>query len=158
MSADSTAIIRQRTGLARWWAAACLLVAGCAGVPRIDPTGERLLVWPSPAPPPGVPAGDFPPPPGTPPLPGSLPVVAPCRRRRWGLSVSPTQTIAPVGSEVVLIASVSGNEGFLLNNERIEWMLAPDGVGQFLSPGQRSRWKSFIGCTDCRKKSTADTW
>jgi uncharacterized repeat protein (TIGR01451 family) len=57
-----------------------------------------------------------------------------------GVALSPSQVIAPVGSEVIMIASVAGGEGYLLTNERVEWTLAPDGVGQFLSPGARRRF------------------
>jgi len=45
--------------------------------------------------------------------------------------------IAPVGSEVVMIASVSSIDGPLSPNQRVEWTLAPDGAGEFLSPGER---------------------
>ena len=103
-----------------------LALSGCATCcwPRIDPTGERLFLpcdapWPGPAPP--VVAG------------GPLTPQTPAQ---WGVSVSPSQVIAPVGSEVVMIASVCGSEGFMLTRQRIEWMLS-DGPGQFMSPGQR---------------------
>ena len=56
-----------------------------------------------------------------------------------GVSLSPSQVIAPIGSEVVMIASVPGGQGFLLTNERVEWTIAPGSVGQFISPGVRRR-------------------
>ncbi len=103
----------------------CALVGGgCANfqLPRIDPSGERLfLPCNAPRQAPGLPA----------------PVVAPGVIGQWGISVSPSQVIAPVGSEVVMIASVTGSEGYLLTRERVEWMLAPDSAGEFLSAGQR---------------------
>ncbi len=113
------------------WACLCLgcavVLPGCAHFcwPRIDPTGERLFLpcdapWPMPAPP----------------LVASGPL-APIAPAQWGISVSPSQVIAPVGSEVVMIASVCGSEGFMLTRQRVEWMLGGDGPGQFMSPGQR---------------------
>ena len=36
-----------------------------------------------------------------------------------------------------MIATVMGPEGFPLTRERIEWMLASDGAGEFVSPGER---------------------
>ena len=53
------------------------------------------------------------------------------------LTVSPSQVIAPVGSEVVMIATVHGRSGFGISGERVEWMLAPDGPGQFVALGER---------------------
>ncbi len=121
--------IRAWQAIARAWPClglCCALVAGgCANcqLPRIDPSGERLFL-PCNAPPQA---------------PGALPaaVVAPGVIGQWGISVSPSQVIAPVGSEVVMIASVTGSEGYLLTRERVEWMLAPDSAGEFLSAGQR---------------------
>jgi uncharacterized repeat protein (TIGR01451 family) len=123
-----TSATKQMTAV---WACICvgcaLLLPGCAQCcwPRIDPTGERLFLpcdapWPIPAPP--LVAG------------GPLAPIAPAQ---WGISVSPSQVIAPVGSEVVMIASVCGSEGFMLTRQRVEWMLGGDGPGQFMSPGQR---------------------
>ncbi|MEX0677878.1 MAG: hypothetical protein WD063_12425 [Pirellulales bacterium] len=36
-----------------------------------------------------------------------------------------------------MIATIMGPEGFPLSRERVEWMLAPDGVGELVSPGER---------------------
>jgi uncharacterized repeat protein (TIGR01451 family) len=55
------------------------------------------------------------------------------------LAINPSSLIAPVGSEVVLVASVIGGEGYLLTNEVVEWTLDPSGVGQFLTAGERRR-------------------
>jgi uncharacterized repeat protein (TIGR01451 family) len=113
-----------------WSICFALIAGGCANfrLPRIDPSGDRLFVWPSNAPPaePGIY-----PPQGAPPLaPDSGPA-------QGGISISPSQIIAPVGSEVVMVAGVSAGDAALLGNERVEWTLAPDGVGQFVSPGER---------------------
>jgi len=103
-------------------------LTGCANfsLPRIDPTGERLFL-----------------PCGTPPAPAVPGAPAPAIAGQWGISVSPSQVIAPVGSEVIMIASVAGPNGFLLTRERVEWMLAPESVGQIVSPGQR-RWYEVL--------------
>ncbi|MCL2743115.1 MAG: hypothetical protein FWE67_04620 [Planctomycetaceae bacterium] len=45
--------------------------------------------------------------------------------------MTPREQIAPVGSEVVMIASYLGNKDRLITNEKIEWTL--DGVGSFLN-------------------------
>ena len=55
-----------------------------------------------------------------------------------GVSLSPTQVVAPVGSEVIMIATVINQKGSTLPGERVEWTIAQGGVGQFVSPGQRS--------------------
>jgi len=41
--------------------------------------------------------------------------------------------VAPVGGEVVLLAGLHSADGRPLLNERIEWMVSPDSVGQFLT-------------------------
>ena len=91
---------------------------GCANlrVPRIDPTGERIFVEP--------------------------PIQAtPVYRDVPGpwssadavqLIISPCKTVAPIGSEVVVLAGIRDRDGYLRTNERIEWMLSPGGVGQFV--------------------------
>ncbi len=74
------------------------------------------------------------------PLPGmSTPLPAP------GLSLSPSQVIAPIGSEVVMIATLIGEEGYPLTREKIEWMLDANGPGQLISPGTRQPW-DILNC------------
>ena len=144
-----------------WIGVVCALTAaGCANcrLPRIDPTGERLFVWSDPAaPPPGLAAappftpsaGPFAPtapvfaPPGVA-IPGA-PVTALPLAGVPGLTVSPSQVIAPIGSEVVMIATVIADQGYPLTREKIEWMLDPDGPGQFVSPGVRRPW-DLLNC------------
>ncbi len=55
-----------------------------------------------------------------------------------GVSVSPAQVIAPIGSEVVMIATVIGDQGYPLTREKIEWMIGPDGPGHIRQPGRAS--------------------
>jgi uncharacterized repeat protein (TIGR01451 family) len=59
--------------------------------------------------------------------------------------VSPSQVVAPIGSEVVMIASIIGDQGYPLTREKVEWMLEPNGPGQFVSPGKRRPWE-FLDC------------
>lgn len=138
-----------------------LLASGCAGLPRIDPSGRQILIWPdrqtaAPALP-GVPtlgnidvppvfAGQTPtvPPPGDPlaaPVLGATPVIVqpgqPGAPRAEQLSITPRRLLAPVGSEVILKAGVCGPNDYLRTNRRIEWMLGQEGSGQFVTVGER---------------------
>jgi uncharacterized repeat protein (TIGR01451 family) len=110
---------RQAVRLLLAIAAVCaVLGGGCAEsrIPRIDPTGERLFVAsPEPAHPhiKNVPGPPHP----------------------WDtveLILTPRNTIAPVGSEVVLLAAVRGPDNYLRTNERVEWQIASGGVGEFV--------------------------
>jgi uncharacterized repeat protein (TIGR01451 family) len=139
------------------FAAACALAAGCAGLPRIDPTGERVLVWPKDQPaiaaaPVGLPSGNIVAPPvGTDPVfppPAAAPVavapgavaspvapvalVAPPGDK---LHIAPERVLAPVNSEVVLKSSICTTEGYTLADQKVEWMLGRNGVGQFVEVG-----------------------
>ncbi|MEK6237829.1 MAG: hypothetical protein N2C14_24225, partial [Planctomycetales bacterium] len=51
------------------------------------------------------------------------------------ISMSPRKVVAPVGSEVVLAAGIHGCDGLLLPGERVDWLLAQGGVGEFVSQG-----------------------
>jgi len=62
-----------------------------------------------------------------------------------GITVNPSQVVAPIGSEVVMIASIMGDQGYRLTREKVEWMLEPNGPGQFVSPGKRRPWE-FLDC------------
>jgi len=57
-------------------------------------------------------------------------------RHDTAVLLSPARVIAPVGSEVVLLAGVCGKNGFLLSDERVEWTLTEGGVGQFVEVGK----------------------
>jgi len=46
--------------------------------------------------------------------------------------VTPQETAAAVGSEVILVASVRGQDQFMLTNQRVEWTITPGGVGHFV--------------------------
>lgn len=157
--------------------ASLLVDAGCAGLrcplncplrcPRIDPTGERCLIWPkdeaalATVPPP---ATVFPAATATLPAlagnPTAQPVLtdpvfpapeAPAAAAATGVPVTPVSTqgvalttpqdrltlsperiLAPVGSEVVLKANICTTEGYTLAEQKVEWMLAREGVGEFV--------------------------
>jgi len=49
--------------------------------------------------------------------------------------MTPSRIIAPVGSEVVVIAGICGGDGFLSLNQPLEWMLSNDSVGQIIEVG-----------------------
>lgn len=121
-----------------WALAAALLTAGCAqsksclqncaaNVPRIDPTGQAWLV--APAPKPTL-------------LPGRV-----THHHDTSVIVSPARLIAPVGSEVVVLAGVCGQKGTLRPGERVEWMMAPGGVGHFVDvdTGQHAHLHRLVG-------------
>jgi len=101
-----------------------LTAAGCAEwrCPRIDPTGEHVFVQ-------GPPPANAPPPrfldePG-----GQLPSDA------VAVMLRPRDTVAPVGSEVVLVAGVRSPDNYLRTNSRLEWSLAAGSVGNFVEVG-----------------------
>ncbi|MDR1926048.1 MAG: hypothetical protein LBQ66_16895, partial [Planctomycetaceae bacterium] len=62
---------------------------------------------------------------------------------RPSLLVSPVEQIAPVGSEVVLIASYLGKKDRLVTNEKVEWNL--EGVGSFLKYDKGSHCDLLVG-------------
>ena len=156
-----------RIGLGLLVVCCALTLAGCAGLPRIDSTGERVLVWPQDQPPmvapfqgnlqappvytdqvfpqpvlptvPSTTATPFFPPTnaapiiGTPqPVSGALPLVP-----QDTLSITPRQVLAPVGSEVVLKVGLCTRENYLLTNSQVNWMIARESAGEFVSLGGR---------------------
>lgn len=68
-------------------------------------------------------------------------------RKPWDdatLTVTPAKVVAPVGSEVVVVGTVCGNDGFTHVGERVEWMLPPGGVGQFVDFSQASHFGQLV--------------
>ena len=49
--------------------------------------------------------------------------------------MTPSRIIAPVGSEVVVLAGICGGDGYYVLNQPLEWMLSNDSVGQFIEVG-----------------------
>ncbi len=140
----------QRVSLLTALSLCTLVVAGCAGLPRIDPSGERIFIWPRnqvPAVGPATTNALAPPVFTDPvfPLPnpiaagqpivGMLPAVPQDR-----LTLTPDRVLAPVGSEVILKAGFCTRDNYLLTDSKIEWLLARDTVGEFVSLGGRG-WK-----------------
>lgn len=71
---------------------------------------------------------------------------APDRGRCGQMLLTPTRIVAPVGGEVVLLAGICGEDGYLVTKQPIEWMLAPDSVGQIVEVGDdlKGKRKSFF--------------
>jgi uncharacterized repeat protein (TIGR01451 family) len=126
----------------RSWTTGWLLLAAaivCAGgmtgcnsfhSSGIDPTGEHFFV---PPPPPGavvaVPASPSYPP-------NERYFDDPMGSLSWddvAVLIEPRELVAPVGSEVILIAGVLGPDGYLRTNRRLEWSITPGSVGQFVA-------------------------
>ncbi|MCR9296923.1 MAG: hypothetical protein NXI32_29790, partial [bacterium] len=51
------------------------------------------------------------------------------------IQLTPMRVVAPVGGEVVLLAGICGEDGYLMKREPLEWMLSPDSVGTFIAVG-----------------------
>ncbi|MBL8825622.1 MAG: DUF11 domain-containing protein [Planctomycetaceae bacterium] len=100
-------------------ALAALLGVCCAAdwLPQIDPSGRRLF----------LPKGEH----SYQKKPSHV-----TRRSESGVQIMPTRVIAPVGAEVVLTAGVCGKDGYMTAFERVEWSLAPGGVGYFIDVGR----------------------
>ena len=108
-----------------------LLVSGCAylNAPRIDPTGERIFADP---------------------VVETAPVYhdVPGATQYWDrmdVVICPQETVAPVGSEVVVLAGVRGTDQYLRTNHRVEWMLEPGGTGQFVDLGKSTPTDLLVG-------------
>ncbi len=112
--------------------AVCALgVCGCAGArfPRIDPSGERIL----------APSGGYS-------APRYLEVPGPVRASDCTeLAVTPQEIVSPIGMEVVLVASVRGQDQYMRTNERVEWTLAPGGVGHFVDLDKATAIDYLVG-------------
>jgi uncharacterized repeat protein (TIGR01451 family) len=134
-----------------------VLLGGCAGlrVPRIDPSGERVFIWPqSQATPVASAVGPVQAPPVyTDPIfpqpafaSGVVPttasgVVQPnlalgaTTPAQDTLSITPDRVLAPVGSEVILRAGICTTEKFLLTDQKVEWMIARGSAGEIVDLG-----------------------
>jgi len=110
----------------------CALVGGCANLQttRIDPTGEHLFVQGPVA--------------ATPQF-REHPYKSPCREDDAAVTLHPGNTVAPVGSEVILVAGVAGADNYLRTNRRLEWSLSPGGMGQFVAVGRNGPVDLMVG-------------
>ncbi len=55
------------------------------------------------------------------------------------LLLTPLSVVAPVGGEVVFLAGICGPDGHYVTKQPIEWMLAPDSVGNIIEVGDEER-------------------
>ena len=145
---------------------ACMVqMSGCANsrVPKIDPTGRRLFE-PAPATTrfinplgagqlPGFPKPAFArpaqplpcPEPGATPSPAVAPTtpVTPPRIPTGNLSspivISPSNSVASIGSEVLLVAGIRDSQGNYLAGQMLEWSLAKESPGRFTATRQAGR-------------------
>jgi uncharacterized repeat protein (TIGR01451 family) len=122
-----------------------LATLGCSSVPssHIDPSGEHVF---APPPPPinvdrsneryyDQPLGQLP----------------------WddvSVSLEPHETVAAIGSEVVLVAGVCGSDGYLRTNRRLEWSIDPGSVGQFVAVGENGLIDWLLGDFNRPRKIT----
>jgi len=126
--------------------ALCALAAsGCCSVPTsgIDPTGEHVFT----APPPAA-CGD---------RSNERYFDEPLGQAPWddvAVDVQPRETVASVGSEVVLVAGVCGSDGYLHTNRRLEWSIDPSSVGQFVAVGENGWLDIFLGDFNRPRKIT----
>ena len=51
------------------------------------------------------------------------------------LLMTPSRIVAPVGSEVVVLAGICGGNGYFVKNQPLEWLLSNDSVGQIIEVG-----------------------
>ena len=49
--------------------------------------------------------------------------------------MTPSRIVAPVNSEVVVLAGICGGNGFFVKNQPLEWMLSNNSVGQIIEVG-----------------------
>ena len=126
--------------------ALCALAAsGCCSVPAsgIDPTGEHVFTAP-----PSAVCGD---------RSNERYYDEPLGQLPWddvGVDLQPRETVASVGSEVVLVAGVCGADGYLRTNRRLEWSIDPSGVGQFVAVGENGWLDLMLGDFNRPRKLT----
>lgn len=49
--------------------------------------------------------------------------------------MTPSRIVAPVGSEVVVLAGICGDQGYFIKNQPLEWMLSNNSVGELIEVG-----------------------
>ena len=54
---------------------------------------------------------------------------------RGQIIITPSRIVAPVGSEVVVLAGICGGDGYFVKNQPLEWMLSNNSVGEFIEVG-----------------------
>ena len=111
-----------------------MIAGGCNSLRTsgIDPTGEHVFAAP--------PAGAIPPYPN----PYQAPPPSPLPSDPWTIILTPSVTAA-VGSEVLLIAGVGSADGYFRCNQRLDWSIARNGVGQFVDIGKNDFVDVLLG-------------
>ena len=115
-------------------------------VPPCAPPPQPLVAIPAPPVLPAQPVSCSPP--GTlqqTPLPPKLQIAGPvCTDSQCPadqgpvLKVTPSRLVAPINSEVPLVAGICDGRGYYVLRQPLEWMLAQDGVGQIMAVGKES--------------------
>ncbi len=54
---------------------------------------------------------------------------------RGQIIMTPSRIVAPVGSEVVVLAGICGGDGFFVKNQPLQWMLSNNSVGEIVEVG-----------------------
>lgn len=161
-----------------------LVSGGCSSVrvPAIDPTGASLfsqggtyttlespcasllpascLPRPAYAEPPSVPACL--PPGAVAPQYGTIPIQT--RPTQFvattnvpdRLLLTPSKIVAPVGSEVVLLAGLAGADGYFVPKQPVEWLLSQESVGHFVDVGEDDH-QLCPHCSIVRQRNAAPT-
>ncbi|HMO13198.1 MAG TPA: hypothetical protein PKD64_01720 [Pirellulaceae bacterium] len=55
--------------------------------------------------------------------------------RHGEIIMTPSMIVAPVGSEVIVLAGICGEDGYFVINQPLEWMLSNDSAGQIIEVG-----------------------
>ena len=63
------------------------------------------------------------------------PSLVPTRGQLGEIIMTPSRIVAPVGSEVVVLAGICGGDGHFVLNQPLEWMVSNDSVGQIIEVG-----------------------
>ena len=51
------------------------------------------------------------------------------------IMITPSRIVAPVGSEVIVLAGLCGDDGYFVKNQPLEWMLSNNSVGELIEIG-----------------------
>ncbi len=73
--------------------------------------------------------------------------------------MTPSRIVAPVGSEVVVLAGICGGDGYFVKNQPLEWMLSNNSVGELIEVGgqHHSKFNQLIPPT-AKKFSGQYAW
>lgn len=142
-----------------------VFTAGCKSlrVPAIDPTGAHIFSGQTTAvtlpegPKPAFPNAPAAPPctAGGPPcgnVPGAITPAAQLRDQAY-VVMMPGRVVAPVGSEVVVVSGLCGENGHYVTRQPLEWMISPDSVGHLMTVSQ-NKWcflTDWISARDAQK-------